>query len=144
MALAVAVPSALATAAPGLPGDLSVKIHARKTTRPGKTIQLGLTVKNLGPTAVQNVVVIGNIPDPDEFVAGSLNCGAGGTPSEGGQYQCTYAQLGPNARVHITALVRICCLGQGEVEVHHSAEVGPFEPDPNKSNNTSVTITRIV
>jgi uncharacterized repeat protein (TIGR01451 family) len=119
--------------------DLSVAISGPKHQRSTTTATYTITVRNAGPEAAANVVVLGSVGDQLEVE--SISC-AGGTT---GSSECTVPSLAADALLTATMSVSVCCFVKGEVRTTVvNGNVSAETTDPNLDNNGVQGLVKII
>lgn len=154
LAIAAAIPLALAGAASATDPPLTMTAKAPATAHAGDTIAVRYGIQNHG-RAQRNVEMGITVPDQENIVA--LNCGPLGRPiGDLSTPGCVYAYLPAGMRVQATTRLRICtdCLGQ-DTEVINEASIngtgigasaitkiisGPTSPAPTGGTGLVISI----
>jgi uncharacterized repeat protein (TIGR01451 family) len=111
----------------------------------GANLTYGVTIKNLGPSTAEDVMLTDSLPDEVSFVGYTISNGSGTcVPLEGStNVKCDLNDLNPGAFVTAFIEVLVDPAVPNNSTIYEKAVVSSATPDPDESNN-SVTEDTLV
>jgi uncharacterized repeat protein (TIGR01451 family) len=125
--------------------DLSIrKSDSPDPVAPGQPLTYTLEIRNLGPSAAQNVWVEDSLPDDLLFVAVSTPVGWSCAHTPPSQISCARPQLAPGSIDYLVLHVELPEAFPSGVTISNTATVGSSTPDPDPSNNSDAELTTVL